>query len=145
MSDLPVTTLIEWLACDDTNWVTCLWWHKMSDVGREPLLQLLQFLHNSHLQLRLCRTTDYYRRIKYQVVAGKLQHIYKYHMWCYTLRSFAKKKNYKNPRLLWKWVGGSRSHSEFCVWKIFQNIAINQCQYFGVVYHVYSVYRYIYC
>ena len=26
------------------------------------------------------------------------------------LRGFAKKKN---PRLLWKWVGGSRSHSEF--------------------------------
>ena len=22
----------------------------------------------------------------------------------------AKKKNPKNPRLLWKWVGGSRSH-----------------------------------
>ena len=24
----------------------------------------------------------------------------------------------KNSRLLWKWVGGSRSHSEFFVWKI---------------------------
>ena len=30
-----------------------------------------------------------------------------------TIRGFAKKKNSKNPRLLWKWVGGSRSHSEF--------------------------------
>ena len=27
------------------------------------------------------------------------------------LRGFAKKKN---PILLWKWVGGSRFHSEFC-------------------------------
>ena len=24
----------------------------------------------------------------------------------------------KNPRILWKWVGGSRSHSEFFWWKI---------------------------
>ena len=29
------------------------------------------------------------------------------------IRGFAKKKNSKNPSLLWKWVGGSRSHSEF--------------------------------
>ena len=29
------------------------------------------------------------------------------------VRGFAKKNNSKNPRLLWKWVGGSRSHSEF--------------------------------
>ena len=29
------------------------------------------------------------------------------------------KKFQKNPRLLWKWVGGSRSHSEFFyLWKI---------------------------
>ena len=28
------------------------------------------------------------------------------------LRDCAKKKISQNPRLLWKWVGGSRSHSE---------------------------------
>ena len=31
------------------------------------------------------------------------------------LRGFAKKKNSKNPRLLWKWVVGSRCHLEFFV------------------------------
>ena len=30
------------------------------------------------------------------------------------LRGFANKNFPKHPRLLWKWVGGSRSHSEFC-------------------------------
>ena len=51
----------------------------------------------------------------------------------------------KNPRLLWKWVGGSRSHSEFCfVLENHPKIALNQYLYFGVVYHVYSVCIYIY-
>ena len=36
------------------------------------------------------------------------------------LKGFAKKKNSKNPRLLWKWVGGSRFHSNF-FFKSFQN------------------------
>ena len=37
-------------------------------------------------------------------------------------RGFAKKKNSKNPRLLWKWVGGSsRSHSEFFFGRSSQN------------------------
>ena len=34
---------------------------------------------------------------------------------------FVKKKNSKNPRLLWKWVGGSRSHSDFFGGKSSQN------------------------
>ena len=35
--------------------------------------------------------------------------------WDYLLvfRGLQIKKNSKNPRLLWKWVGGSRSHSDF--------------------------------
>ena len=34
----------------------------------------------------------------------------------FSVRVFCKEKNSKNPRLLWKWVGGSdRSHSEFVV------------------------------
>ena len=37
------------------------------------------------------------------------------------VRGFAKKKNSQNPRLLWKWVGGSRSHSEFLCGKSSQN------------------------
>ena len=38
------------------------------------------------------------------------------------IRGFAKKKNSKNPRLLWKWVGGSRSHSDiFFLGKSSQN------------------------
>ena len=36
-------------------------------------------------------------------------------------RGFAKKTNSKNPSLLWKWVGGSRSHLEFCCGKSSQN------------------------
>ena len=46
----------------------------------------------------------------------------------------------KNPRLLWKWVGGSRSHSDFVLF--FENhpkTALNQYRHFGVVYHMYSV------
>ena len=31
------------------------------------------------------------------------------------IKGFAKKKNSKNPRLIWKWVGGSRSDSDFFV------------------------------
>ena len=42
------------------------------------------------------------------------------------LRGFAKKKNSKNPRLLWKWVGGSRSHSEFLCVENRPKIALNQ-------------------
>ena len=30
----------------------------------------------------------------------------------FQLRGFAKKKNSQNPSLLWKWVGGSTSHSQ---------------------------------
>ena len=37
---------------------------------------------------------------------------------CTQLRGFAKEKKPKNPRLLWKWVGGSRSHSEFFLGEI---------------------------
>ena len=59
------------------------------------------------------------------------------------VRGFAKEKNSKNPRLLWKWVGGSRSHSEFCNFfgKSSQNspkpvlISLSSI----VKYHVYSV------
>ena len=47
------------------------------------------------------------------------------------LRGFAKKKNSKNPRLLWKWVGGSRSLGHFFVWKNRPKIALNQYWYFG--------------
>ena len=36
-------------------------------------------------------------------------------------RGFAKKKNSKNPRLLWKWVGGSRSLGIFSFFKSSQN------------------------
>ena len=32
----------------------------------------------------------------------------------------------KNPRLLWKWVGGSRSHSEYFVVENHPNITLNQ-------------------
>ena len=34
------------------------------------------------------------------------------------LGALQRKKNCKNPRLLWKWVGGSRSHSDFFGGKI---------------------------
>ena len=43
-----------------------------------------------------------------------------------SVRGFTKKKNPKNPRLLWKWVGGSRSHSEFFVVENHPKIALNQ-------------------
>ena len=32
------------------------------------------------------------------------------------LGALQRNKNSKSPRLLWKWVGGSRSHSEFFFW-----------------------------
>ena len=54
-----------------------------------------------------------------------------------------RRKNSKNPRLLWKWVGGSSSHSEFFFLQNHLKIALNQYWYFGVVYHVYSVSIYI--
>ena len=52
-------------------------------------------------------------------------------------------KNSKNPSLLWKWVGGSRSHSDFFV-ENHPEIALNQYWYFGVVYHVYYVWIILY-
>ena len=44
------------------------------------------------------------------------------------VRGFAKKKNQQNPRLdlLWKWVGGSRSDSEFFVLENRPEISLNQ-------------------
>ena len=60
-----------------------------------------------------------------------------YHMRAF--RGFAKKKNSKNPRLLWKWVGGSRSHYFFFI-ENHPKIALNQCKYFGVAYLSVSVY-----
>ena len=52
------------------------------------------------------------------------------------LRGFAKKFFPKNPSLLWKWVGGSRSHSDFCV-ENHPKIALNQdC------YHVSYIYKF---
>ena len=36
----------------------------------------------------------------------------------HTILYALQKKNAKNPSLLGKWVGGSRSHLAFCVWKI---------------------------
>ena len=57
------------------------------------------------------------------------------------LRGFAKKTISKNPRLLWKGMGGSRSHSNFL--ENLPKIALNQYCYFGVVYHMYSVGIYI--
>ena len=50
------------------------------------------------------------------------------------------KKKSKNLRLLWKWVGGSRSHSEFFWVENRPKIALNQYQYFGVVYHTVCTY-----
>ena len=41
------------------------------------------------------------------------------------LRGSAKKKNSKNPSLLGKWVGGSKSHSDF-FWENRHKIALNQ-------------------
>ena len=41
-----------------------------------------------------------------------------------SMRGSARETNSKNPRLLWKWVGGSKSHSDF-----FENrpkLALNQ-------------------
>ena len=32
---------------------------------------------------------------------------------CVSAKRLCKEKKSKNPRLLWKWVGGSRIHSEF--------------------------------
>ena len=49
----------------------------------------------------------------------------------------------KNPRLLWKWVGGSRSHSEFFCVENLSKIPLNQYRYFGVVYRMHSVCIYI--
>ena len=40
------------------------------------------------------------------------------------IKGLAKKKNSKNPRLLWKWVGGFRSHSEFVVVENLPKIAL---------------------
>ena len=37
------------------------------------------------------------------------------------LGALQRKKTSKNPRLLWKWVGGSRSHSEIVLGKSSQN------------------------
>ena len=51
-------------------------------------------------------------------------------------------KNSKNPRLLRKWVGESRSHSDLFLENRLK-IALNQYWYFGVVYHVYYVCIYI--
>ena len=48
----------------------------------------------------------------------------------------------KNSRLLWKWVGGSRSHLEFFL-ENHPKIVINQYRYLKVVYHMYSVCIYI--
>ena len=48
-------------------------------------------------------------------------------MYCHAfsvLRGFAKGKN--NPRLLWKWVGESRTHSEFFLLENRPKIAQNQ-------------------
>ena len=42
------------------------------------------------------------------------------------IRGFAKLKKSKNPRLMWKWVGGSRSHSEFSSLENRPKIALNQ-------------------
>ena len=50
-----------------------------------------------------------------------------------------KKKFKKNPRLLWKWVGGSRSHSELFWVENHPKIPVDQYRYIGVVYHMYSV------
>ena len=49
-----------------------------------------------------------------------------------------RRKTSKNHNLLWKWAGGSRSHSEN-----HPKITLNQYWYFGVVYHVCSLYIYI--
>ena len=54
------------------------------------------------------------------------------------LRGFANYFFPKNPSLLWKWVGGSRSHSEFFLENL-PEMAPNQYWYFWVVYNVYSV------
>ena len=48
------------------------------------------------------------------------------------------RKNSKNPRILWKWVDGSRSHSEFVCGKTSINSS-KSVQLFGTVYHMYSV------
>ena len=36
-------------------------------------------------------------------------------------KGLCKEKNSENPSLLWRWVGGSRSHSEFFIFKSSQN------------------------
>ena len=41
------------------------------------------------------------------------------------IRGFAKNFFSKNPRLLWKWVGGSRSHSDFFFFENCPKIALN--------------------
>ena len=60
-----------------------------------------------------------------------------------TVRGFAKNFFSKNPRLLWKWVGGSRSHSEFFfVGKSSQNSPkpVLIFRSIGVVYHIFCLY-----
>ena len=52
------------------------------------------------------------------------------------LGALQRKKNSKNPRLLWKWVGGSRSHSEFFVCGKSSQNSPKPVLKFGVVYHV---------
>ena len=42
------------------------------------------------------------------------------------LRGCAKNFFSQNPRLLWKWVGGSRSHLEFLFFENHPKIALNQ-------------------
>ena len=60
------------------------------------------------------------------------------------VRGLAKKRNSKNPILLWKWVAGSRSHSEFLFFgKSSQNSPKPVLINYFVVYHVYSVCIYI--
>ena len=48
------------------------------------------------------------------------------------VRGFAKKKNSKNMRLLWKWVGGSRSHWDG---KSSQNSPTPELIFWSTVYH----------
>ena len=61
------------------------------------------------------------------------------------LGALQRKENSKNPRLLWKWMGGSRSHSEFFFGKSSQNSPKPLLIFWStaVVYHVYSVCTYI--
>ena len=49
-----------------------------------------------------------------------------------TFRDCVKKNSLKNSRLLWKWVGGSRSHSEFFL-ENHHKIALNQLIFWSSV------------